>query len=111
LGWVNSSIVDYAPRGRFDLIVCQDVLQYLNADEAAQAIENLGQWCRGVLYFDALTREDWDNNVDQSRTDGDVFLRSSKWYRRRLREHFEFAGAGLHLHSDSDVVLFELEKA
>jgi len=111
LGWVNGSVVDFSPRGRFDLIVCQDVLQYLSAEDAICAIDNLGRWCRGVLYFDALTREDWDNNVDQARTDGDVYLRSSAWYRRRLRERFDFVGTGLHLHKDADVVLFELEKA
>lgn len=111
LGWVNGSIVDYRPRGRFDLVVCQDVLQYLNPTEAQVAIDRLGQWCRGVLYFDALTQEDWDNNVDQSRTDGDVFLRRAAWYRSRLTEQFISVGAGLHLHRDADTVLFELEKA
>jgi tRNA G46 methylase TrmB len=27
LGWTRASIADYRPRGRFDLIVCQGVLQ------------------------------------------------------------------------------------
>jgi len=111
LGWVNSSIVDYRPRGRFDLVVCQDVLQYLDPEQAQCAIDRLGKWCRGVLYFDALTSEDWNNNVDQSRTDGDVFLRRAAWYRSRLASQFINVGAGLHLHQDADTVLFELEKA
>lgn len=111
LGWVHGSIVDYRPRGRFDLVVCQDVLQYLSSAHAQTAIDHLGEWCRGVLYFDALTLEDWQNNVDQSRTDGDLELRAAAWYRRRLADRFTCVGAGLHLHEDADTILFELEKA
>jgi hypothetical protein len=42
-----------------------------------------------------LTQEDWEENCDQERTNGVVYLRSSDWYRRRLRRHFILAGEGL----------------
>src|SRR5262245_47246847 len=40
-GWVQASIADYRPRGRFDLVICQGVLQYLTASQAEAAIDNL----------------------------------------------------------------------
>src|SRR4051794_10443229 len=42
LGWTHASIADYPGRGRFDLVVCQGVLQYLDDRSAAAAIRNLG---------------------------------------------------------------------
>ncbi len=54
---------------RFELVICYDVMQYLTTAQARQAIAKLGQVCRGVLYFGALTSGDWRNNCDQTRTD------------------------------------------
>ena len=53
-------------RERFELVICYDVLQYLEPAQARQAIANLARVCRGALYFGALTREDWRDNCDQS---------------------------------------------
>ena len=36
-GWLNGSIADYRPRQPFDLVVCYDVLQYLDDESAAKA--------------------------------------------------------------------------
>jgi SAM-dependent methyltransferase len=109
LGWTQASIADYRARGRFDLIVCQGVLQYLDDRQAARAITNLGRLCRGALYLEVLTAEDWRENCDRRATDGDVHLRPAAWYQRRLARDFRACGGGVFLHRDSDVVLYALE--
>ncbi|MDD9937100.1 MAG: class I SAM-dependent methyltransferase [Myxococcales bacterium] len=109
-GWERASIVDYAPRGQFDLVVCQGVLQYLPNRQAAQAIDNLAELCRGALYLEALTRGDWEQSCDRRATDGDVHLRSAAWYRKRLAPHFHACGGGIFVHRDAPTVLYELER-
>lgn len=109
LGWEHGSAVDYLGRGRFDLVVCHDVVQYLDARDASAAIDNLARLTRGVLYLGVLTREDWEQNCDRARTDDQVHLRSAAWYRRRLRRHFTSAGGGLFVSADAPVVLWSLE--
>jgi SAM-dependent methyltransferase len=93
-GWTQSSIQDFRTRERFDLVVCMDVVQYLDDRAAASAITQLAQWCRGVLYFFVPTREDWSDNVDHTVTDTRVFVRSAQWYQQRLRRHFVHLGNG-----------------
>jgi SAM-dependent methyltransferase len=109
LGWTHASVAEYKGRGRFDLVVCQGVLQYLDDREAAAALRNLGRLCRGALYLEALTREDWDEHCDKRCTDGRVYLRGANWYRKRLRADFRACGGGLFLHRDAQVVLYSLE--
>ncbi len=106
-GWTQTSIADFS-EGRYDLVVCHDVLQYLPAREAERALVNLAQLCGGVLYFLALTREDWRENCDQTRTDRAVFLRSARWYAKRLEPHFRNAGGGLFIARQSGIVSFAL---
>jgi SAM-dependent methyltransferase len=108
-GLRKGSVVDFKSKGRFDLVICKGVLQYLNRAEAEQAIENLSALCRGCLYLEALTKEDWQDAADQSVTDGDVYLRPVSFYRKRLRQHFTNAGAGVFVHEDSPAVLYALE--
>ena len=109
LGWTRASVADYRSHGRFDLVICQGVLQYLGDREAAAAISNLGRLCRGALYLEALTVEDWRHNCDRRATDGRVHLRAAEWYRKRLARDFCACGGGLYLHRDSDTVLYALE--
>jgi len=108
-GWRQGSVVDYAARLPFDLVICQGVLQYLPATEAEAAIANLGRLCRGALYLDALTRQDWQTLCDQELTDGDVYLRPGRWYRRRLAADFVNAGGGVFVSRRSPATVFELE--
>ena len=43
-GWVREGIADHAPAEPFDLVICHDVLQYVEDDRAAsRAIRNLGK--------------------------------------------------------------------
>ena len=108
-GFQRGSVVDFRARGRFDLVICKGVLQYLDAREAALALENLARLCRGCLYLEALTREDWQQAADRQRTDGAVYLRAASFYRRRLRPHFTPAGGGIFVHERSAAVLYALE--
>jgi SAM-dependent methyltransferase len=109
LGWSQGSVVDYDTATPFDLVICQGVLQYLTHAKADRAITNLARLCRGALYLEALTREDWDQHCDQSRTDGDVYLRKGDWYRERLDEYFVNCGGGLFVRRTAPVVLYDLE--
>jgi SAM-dependent methyltransferase len=109
-GWDQGSAADYAGRGRYDLILCQSVLQYLPDEGVRAAAANMARLCRGAVYLEIITAEDWRDNVDKRVTDGNVHLRPEAWYRKVLGNHFRSAGGGLFLPADSPVVLYELEK-
>jgi SAM-dependent methyltransferase len=108
-GWLYGDIEEYRPRAPFDLVICYDVLQYLPGAAARRALANFGRLCRGVLYFTALTRYDYEQNCDQSRTDAAVHLRSAHWYRTQLRRQFREAGMGFWLRRGAPLTLWELE--
>ena len=108
-GWQHGRIEDYRARTPFDLVVCYDVLQYLDAAAAARALANFSRLCRGVLYFSALTRADFEHNCDRRRTDPHVHLRTAGWYRARLRPRFREAGLGLWVRRGAPLTLWELE--
>jgi len=108
-GWVHGRIEEFRAPAPFDLVVCYDVLQYLPAGAAERALANFGRLCRGVLYFTALTRFDYEQNCDQARTDADVHLRSARWYRTRLERQFREAGLGFWLRRGAPLTLWELE--
>ena len=109
-GWQQGSVVNWSARTTFDLVICSDVVQYLNDEDAESAIENLARLCDGVLYFAALTERDWHENCDQERTDPVGYLRGGEWYRKRLSPHFTNIGGGLFAAMDSPTVRYELEE-
>ncbi len=109
-GWMQGSVVDFAPRKPFDLVICYDVLQYLTDAEAARAIANFAKLTRSSLYVSALTKEDWRDNCDRSRTDRAVHLRSGAWYRRRLKKSFRYLGFGVWLRKDAAAALWDMEQ-
>ena len=108
--WVPGSIVDYAPRAPADLVVCYDVLQYLPDEQAARAIANFSRLTRSALYVSALTKEDWRENCDRSRTDRAVHLRDGSWYRRRLNKSFRYVGFGIWVRKNVSAILWEMER-
>lgn len=113
-GWTQGSIVDFDPlatlgRATFDLVICQGVLQYLDDRDAATALRNLARWSHGAMYFEALTRQDWERHCDRTRTDGAVHLRTGAWYRRRLTRDFQDCGGCVFVNRRAGCVLFELE--
>jgi len=113
-GWHNGSIATLEPaaelgRASFDLVICQGVMQYLDDATARAALANLASWTDGALYLEALTERDWEENCDQTVTDGDVHLRSGAFYRRRLTKNFQDCGGGVFCARRAGVALFELE--
>ena len=47
-GWIHSGIQDFTRRTQYDLVICYDVLQYLNAAETRRALANLARVSRGL---------------------------------------------------------------
>ena len=79
-------------RSRFDLVVCADVLHYLDARAARAALPALAARARGPLYLEVLTSAE---AVEGDR--GELRRRAPGWY----LELFGRAGltpAGLHLY-------------
>lgn len=109
-GWSHGSIADFSADRPFDLVICYDVLQYLEARPAAAALRNLAQLCEGVLHFGVLTHEDWDLYCDKRRTDRNVHVRPANWYRRRLARSFINAGSGMFVRRGAPIHLWELDQ-
>ena len=108
-GWQQAQIETYKAASPFDVVVCYDVLQYLDSKAASGALANFAKLCRGVLYFTALTRVDWEHNCDRNRTDSNVHLRSAQWYRSRLQRNFREAGCGFWLRRGAPFTVWDLE--
>ena len=110
-GWTKRSILELQTDRRFDLVVCNDVVQYLPDREASTAMHNLFNLTDCVLFFSVLTREDWEDVADRDRTDDKVYLRPAAWYRRRLKKEFWALGGGLYLRQDAGYALWHLDRA
>ncbi len=107
-GHERRDISAWRTRRTFDLVVFHSVLQYMPDAEAARAIDNVGRMCRGLLYLEAVTREDAPN-LDLARTDTAIHVRPAAWYRSRLSRHFVEVGAGLWAAKRAQVRLYALE--
>jgi SAM-dependent methyltransferase len=106
-GWTQSSIVDFKSRRKYDLVVCQDVMQYMTSEEVVRGFAAMAAVCRGALYFDVPTRDDIDDGLlDMRMTD----VRGAAWYRRRLQKHFVNAGGGVFVAPRARAVLLALER-
>lgn len=110
-GWQRGSLQDLRVRGRFDLVVCYDVLQYVDDRAARRGMRNLARICRGALYFGALTREDWKDNCLRACTDPTPWMRAAAWYRRELLRAFVPVGLGLWVRQGTPAALWELDRA
>jgi hypothetical protein len=108
-GHERRDIARWRARERYDLVVCQGVLPYLPAADAARALANLGAMCRGLLYLEALTARDLAGVADLARTDAAIHARTGAFYRRRLSRSFRQVGAGLWAARDAPVTFWELE--
>jgi SAM-dependent methyltransferase len=107
-GHERRDISAWRARRSFDLVVFHSVLQYMGDAEAARAIDNVGRMCRGLLYLEAVTREDTPN-LDLERTDTAIHVRPAAWYRARLSRHFVEIGAGLWAARRAQLPLYALE--
>jgi 2-polyprenyl-3-methyl-5-hydroxy-6-metoxy-1,4-benzoquinol methylase len=110
-GWTQGSIVDFTAKQAFDLVVCQGVLPYLSAPEARRGMANLARLCRGALYLEAVTSDDFRAGiVDEARTDPGMRLRSRAFYLRALAPHFVNVGGGVFLARSAQLPLYALER-
>lgn len=108
-GHEQRDVTEWRARQRFDLVICQGVLPYLDDDACARAIENLAAMSRGFLYLEAITARDLEQVCDRSKTDLRVHARTGRWYRTHLKRHYDEVGAGLFYVKDGDVTFYELE--
>jgi len=108
-GWSQGSVVDFQAQAPFDLVVCNDVLAYLDAAACSRAITNLGKLSRGAAFLGVLTEDDADL-YDPERTDDRQQLRPAAWYRRRLSRHFSSIGGGMYLRRPIEVVVWSLDR-
>jgi SAM-dependent methyltransferase len=109
-GWTRGSLATFRA-DPFDLVVCYDVMQYLDDRTAARAITSLGRLTRGLLYISALTARDWRENCDRTRTDREVHLREAEWYGQRLRRWFRPSGVGFWIRRGAPLTAWEMETA
>jgi SAM-dependent methyltransferase len=107
-GWQQGSVVD-VEAGSADLVVCNDVLGYLNDKDCALALKNLAHHAVSALYLGVLTREDLIL-CDPDRTDQAQAARPVAWYQRRLNPDFQAVGGGLFLRKPLDVTVWHLER-
>ena len=96
-------------RGRFDLVICQGVLPYLDDGAADRALGHLGEMADGLLYLECQTDRDIACVVDHSVSDGALRGRAAAFYLDRLEAHFVMLGAGLWVARRARVPLYELE--
>ena len=109
-GWQQGSVVDYAASEPFDWVICQGVLPYLNPADLKAALHNLGRLSKGALYVEAVSREDYEQDIiDEDLTDNRVFRHRAELYRRGLREGFVELGGGVWLSRQAEVPRFALE--
>lgn len=110
-GHEQRDITKWRAKEKFDLVVCQGVLPYIDDAGAAKAIENIAAMSAGFLYLEAITKRDIREVCDEVRTDVKVHERTGAWYRARLTKHFFEVGCGLWCKKDSGVLFYELEHA
>jgi predicted TPR repeat methyltransferase len=110
-GHEKRDISAWRARERFDLVVCQGVLPYLDDDALTRAIDNLGAMTRGFLYLEAITARDLDTVCDLSVTDTTVHARKGSAYLSRLSRHFVKLGCGLFYVKNGPLQFYELESS
>ncbi len=92
----------------FDLVICNDVLSYLDDDACSKALANIARLTQQVAFLGILTSED-AHMADPKRTDQRQLVRPAAWYRRRLAKNFLSMGAGLHLKKPVDIAVWTLD--
>lgn len=106
-GWLEGSVTRLTDI-QADLVICNDVLGYLDTRDCQLALENLAAATGQALYLGVLTTEDLQV-IDRSRTDAKQIDRPAKWYRRQLKTDFANTGGGLWLKQPLSVPLWSLE--
>lgn len=108
-GWERGSVVDYASDAPWDLVVCNDVLAYLDAKPCAKALANIATLSRSAAFLGILTEDD-EGQYDRARTDPQQHRRPAAWYRRRLGRDFVSVGGGLYLKQPLNVTVWTMDR-
>lgn len=108
-GFEHGVLPGFRPERSFDLVICHDVLAYLDDTQANEAIDEISGYTERALFFAAMTTDDW-LMCDTERTDPDVNTRGVEWYRQRLGKTFEPIGGGLWLKKPHDALLWHLDR-
>jgi SAM-dependent methyltransferase len=110
-GWTQAAVHEFRSRRKFDLVVCQDVLQYVDDATVGLSFDAIARVCRGALYFDVPTRDDIDDRLlDMRRTDREIYVRTAAWYRKRLSKDFVNVGGGVFLRRGARALALALER-
>jgi len=109
-GHQQRDITAWRAKRKFDLVVCQGVLPYLDDRDVGRAIDNLAAMSGGFLYLEAITRRDYRVAADRAKTDAGMRLRSGEFYRRRVGKYFRALGGGLFYVKTGGLVFWELEE-
>jgi SAM-dependent methyltransferase len=107
-GWLHGSVVDFRAEHPFDLVVCNDVLAYLDDADCNRALRNLASLTGAALFLGVLTEEDLEV-CDRRRTDPSQHTRPAAWYRRRLNRNWANVGGGLYLKRPLGVTVWTLD--
>jgi SAM-dependent methyltransferase len=108
-GYEAHDIARWRDRHRYDLIICQGVLQYLPDPDVAPAIANIAAMSRGLVFLEVLTRADLRERADTTRTDSDVHVRNGSYYRGILAKHLITIGGGLYWPKTEPMPFWELD--
>ena len=110
-GHEQRDIATWRAKEKFDLVICQGVVPYLDDDACRAAFRNIAAMSRGFVYMEAITVKDLREVCDRSKTDITVHARTGAWYRRELGRHFFPLGCGLHYVNKGGLLTFyELER-
>ena len=110
-GHEHHDIATWRPARRYDLVVCQGTLHYLDDRSCVAAFDHLVGAARGLLLLEIPTQDDLDDGtIDTGASDLDAFWRSARWYRQKLGPRTIEVGAGLHLPKNSPHRLYALER-
>lgn len=108
-GWQEGSVVDYKSTKPFDVVVCNDVIAYLDDKQCALALKNLAALTNSAAFLGILTEEDWAL-CDQDRTDPNQYLRPKAWYEKRLGRLFVGVGGGMYLKKPLEYPVWTLDR-
>jgi len=108
-GWQCGDAQTYSDERPFDLVICSDVLGYLNKSDCARAVRNLSRLSRAALYLNVLTTEDLDI-CDPQHTDMNQKLRPVAWYRNHIDRHFVSVGGGLFMKKPLEYPVWHIER-
>jgi len=82
-------------RGRYDLVVCADVLHYVSTAEVRAGLNAMQKLCTGVAFIEAFT------SADSIEGDHDQFQKRSPADYHRLFKAAGFVPLGLHLYAST----------